>query len=69
MMKIKFIILCGLLLTGCSQFALIASGGSIAISQNVYTKIYNATDIITVIYTKKSIKGHMYDTIIKERKK
>jgi len=69
MMKITLIILCGLLLTHCSQFALIASGGSIAISQNVYTKIYNATDIITVIYTKKSIKGHMYDTIIKERKK
>ena len=68
-MKLKLIILCGLLLNGCSQFALIASGGSIAISQNVYTKIYNATDIITVIYTKKSIKGHMYNTIIKERKK
>ena len=67
-MKLKLIILCGLLLNGCSQFALIASGGSIAISQNVYTKIYNATDIITVITTDKSIKGHMYDTIIKKEK-
>ena len=66
-MKLKLIILCGLLLTGCSQFALIASGGSIAISQNVYTKIYNATDIITVITTDKSIKGHMYDAITKEK--
>ena len=68
-MKLKLIILCGLLLNGCSQFALIASGGSIAISHNTYAKLYNDTDIITVIYTKKSIKGHMYDTIIKERKK
>ena len=69
MMKITLIILCGLLLTHCSQFALVASGTSIAISHNTYARLYNATDIITVIYTKKSIKGHMYNTIIKERKK
>ena len=68
-MKILFIILCSLLLIHCSQFALVTSGASIAISQNTYARLYNATDIITVIYTKKSIKGHMYDTIIKERKK
>ena len=68
-MKLKLIILCGLLLNGCSQFALIASGGSIAVSHNVYAKIYNATDIITVITTDKSIKGHMYDAIKIERKK
>ena len=67
-MKIKFIILCGLLLTNCSQFALIASGTSLVVSQNAITKFYNTTDVITVISTKKSIKKHIEDTIIKERK-
>ena len=68
-MKITFIILCGLLLTNCSQFALVASGTSMAISHNTYAKLYNATDILTVITTDKSIKGHLYDAIVTERKK
>jgi len=68
-MKITLIILCGLLLTNCSQFALVASGTSMIISHNTYAKLYNATDILTVITTDKSIKGHIYDTVINERKK
>jgi len=62
-MKTTLIILCGLLLTHCSQFALVASGTSIAISQNTYAKLYNASDILTVISTDKSIKEHAYDKI------
>jgi len=62
-MKITLIILCSLLLTHCSQFALVASGTSIAISQNTYAKLYNASDILTVISTDKSIKEHAYDKI------
>jgi len=65
-MKILFIILCSLLLIHCSQFALVTSGASIAISHNTYAKLYNASDIITVITTDKSIKEHMYNTIISE---
>jgi hypothetical protein len=68
-MKIILIILCGLLLTNCSQFALVASGTSIAVSNNVYAKLYNASDILTVISTDKSIKGHLYNVIVTERKK
>ena len=67
MMKITLIILCGLLLTHCSQFALVVSGGSIAISQNVYSKAYSGFDILTIINTDKSIKEHAYDKIKKER--
>ena len=67
-MRITLIILCSLLLTHCSQFALITSGTSIAISHNTYAKLYNASDILTIISTDKSIKEHMYYTIIKERK-
>ena len=48
-------------LTSCSEFAMLMSGGSIAISQNTYTKIYNGIDILTIMSTDKSIKGHAYD--------
>jgi len=65
-MKITLIILCGLLLTSCSQFALIASGTSIAVSHNVYSKAYSGFDILTIINTDKSIKDHVYDKIINE---
>ena len=56
--------LCVILITcsSCSEFALLASGSSIAISQNTYAKMYNGVDILTIIGTDKSIKGHTYDS-------
>ena len=48
--------------SSCSQFSLLASGTSIAISQNTYAKVYNGIDILTIIGTEKSIKGHAYDS-------
>ena len=55
--------LCVILITcsSCSEFALLASGSSIAISQNTYAKVYNGVDILTIMSTDKSIKGHAYD--------
>jgi len=61
----KKILLTSLLLitiTGCSEFAMLLSGGSIAVSQNSYAKIYNAADMLTMMSTDKSIKGHAYDS-------
>ena len=49
------------LITSCAEFALLASGSSIAISQNTYAKVYNGVDILTIMSTKKSMKGHAYD--------
>ena len=49
-------------LTSCSEFALLASGSSIAISQNTYAKVYNGVDILTIMNTDKSLKGHAYDS-------
>jgi len=66
MRKLKQIILIGILgvfLTGCSEFALLMSGSSVAISQNAYVKVYNGVDVLTLINTDKSIKGHAYDNI------
>ena len=56
--------LCVILITcsSCSEFALLASGSSIAISQNTYAKVYNGVDILTIMSTKKSMKGHVYDS-------
>ena len=48
--------------TGCSEFALLMSGSSIAISQNTYAKMYNGVDILTIMSTDKSLKGHAYDS-------
>jgi len=38
------------------------SGGSIAVSQNTYAKVYNGVDILTIMSTEKSLKGHAYDS-------
>ena len=47
--------------TGCSEFALLMSGSSIAISQNAYVKAYNGMDVLTIMTTEKNIKTHAYE--------
>ena len=49
--------------TGCSEFALLASGSSIAVSQNAYAKAYGGVDMLTIMSTEKSIKKHAYDKV------
>ena len=51
------------LITSCSEFALIASGASIAGTQNAYVKTYNGIDVLTIMRTEKDIKKHIYDRI------
>ena len=60
----KIFMLCVILITcsSCSEFALLASGSSLAASQNTYAKMYNAVDLGVVITTKKGIKNHAYDS-------
>ena len=50
-----------IILTACSEFALLASGSSIAISQNTYVKAYNGIDVLTIMNTDKDIKTHIYE--------
>ena len=47
--------------TGCSEFAILMSGSSLAISQNTYAKVYNGIDVLTIMSTEKSIKKHAYE--------
>ena len=66
MMK-KLFLVCAILslCTSCTEFALLASGSSIAISHNTYAKVYNGVDMLTIMSTKKSMKGHAYDSVKK----
>jgi len=50
-----------MVLTACSEFALLASGSSLAISQNAYVKAYNGVDVLTIMATEKDIKKHIYE--------
>ena len=66
MMK-KTFMLCVILITcsSCSEFALLASGSSLALSQNTYAKVYNGVDVLTIMSTEKSIKKHAYNNVKK----
>ena len=75
MKKILLISLFTIITSGCSEFAILMSGSSLAISQNTYAKVYNGMDVLTIMRTEKSLKGHAYDnakkawTEVKEGKK
>ena len=52
---------CLLITTGCSEFALLMSAGSVGVSQNAYAKAYNGIDVLTLMRTDKSMKKHIYE--------
>ena len=52
---------CLLITTGCSEFALLMSAGSVGVSQNAYAKAYNGIDVLTLMSTDKSMKKHIYE--------
>jgi hypothetical protein len=56
-----------LLLTGCSEFALLSSGSSLAISNNVYAKSWSGLDVGTYLITDKDIKTHAYEYLVKAK--
>lgn len=60
-MRKVLLIGCLFITTGCSEFALLMSGSSVAISQNAYAKAYNGIDVLTLMSTEKSMKKHIYD--------
>ena len=60
-MRKVLLIGCLFITTGCSEFALLMSGSSVAISQNAYAKAYNGIDVLTLMRTDKSMKKHIYD--------
>ena len=61
MRKILLISLLTITITGCSEFAILMSGSSVALTQNSYARAYNAVDFGVVLTTKKGIKQHAYE--------
>ena len=56
-----------LLLTGGREFALLSSGSSLALSNNVYAKAYSGVDLTTYLVTEKDIKTHAYEYVVKAK--
>ena len=61
MIRMILLLLMLMVLTGCSSFSMLLSGGSFAASQNSLVKVYNAADFGVVLTTKKGIKTHVYE--------
>ena len=59
-LKLMCLFIISIFASGCSEFALLASGASIAASQNAYTRIYSGVDVLTIMSTEKDIKTHVY---------
>jgi hypothetical protein len=50
-----------IIVSGCTEFAILMSGSSMALTQNSYARAYNAIDFGVVLTTKKGIKQHAYE--------
>ena len=59
-LKLTILFMTLIIVSGCTEFAMLMSGSSLAISQNTYARAYNAIDLGVVITTKKGIKQHAY---------
>ena len=60
-LKLTILFMTLIIVSGCTEFAMLMSGSSLAISQSSYAKIYNAADMLTIMGTKKGIKTHVYE--------
>ena len=52
-----------MILTGCTEFAMLSSIGGVAVSHNADAKVYGGLDFLTIINTEKDIKTHLYESI------
>ena len=54
--------------TGCTEFAMLSSSATIAVSHNVYAKAYSGVDMLTIMQTEKDIKTHVYESLKNDKK-
>ena len=54
--------------TGCTEFAMLSSSATIAVSHNAYAKAYSGVDFLTIIGTEKDIKTHAYEKLRDDQK-
>jgi len=64
-MNLKIIMLLSLIiiLNGCTEFAILSSSATIAVSHNAYARAYSGMDFLTIINTEKDIKTHVYESL------
>ena len=62
-LKLTILFIIFTIVSGCSEFAILASGSSIAVSHNAYVKAYNGVDVLTIMATDKGIKTHAYQKV------
>jgi len=66
--KLVLFILMLMVCTACTEFAVLSSGATIAVSHNAYAKAYSGIDFLTIIGTEKDIKTHAYERLIDDKK-
>jgi len=66
--KIILSILILMVCTGCTEFAMLSSSATIAVSHNAYAKAYSGVDFLTIMSTEKDIKTHMYESLTNDKK-
>ena len=54
--------------TGCTEFAMLSSSTTIAVSHIAYAKAYSGIDMLTIMQTEKDIKTHAYERLRNEKK-
>ena len=64
--KIMLLMAIVILTSSCTEFAILSSGATIAVSHNAYAKAYSGVDFLTIISTEKDIKTHLYHRLKKE---
>ena len=67
-LKIVLLLLTLMVCTGCTEFAMLSSGATIAVSHNAYAKAYSGLDFLTIISTEKDIKKHVYESLKNDKK-
>ena len=67
-LKIVLLLLMLTVCTGCTEFAMLSSGATIAVSHNAYAKAYSGIDFLTIIGTEKDIKTHAYEALKNDKK-
>ena len=65
---IMFLMVITVLTSSCTEFAMLSSGATIAVSHNAYAKAYSGLDFLTIIGTEKDIKTHAYEAIKNDKK-
>ena len=55
------------ILASCTEFAMLSSSATLAVSHNAYAKAYSGIDFLTIMQTQKDIKMHAYEALKKEK--